>query len=156
MRKPNAIDYSEEITASDEALKEKLLVFISYATKDVDTFKVHDIAKKLTEFSEIENVLYWEEHMKDNIFEYMDENLDKCDAMILFCSEHARDSVPVKKEWTAAEALGKPIIPVFYNTHHIAALLSSRLGIQFDFYDMEQNIQDLQNLILKKVRGLTE
>ena len=147
---------SEEITASDVALKEKLLVFMSYATKDVDTFKIHDIAKKLTEFPEIDNVLYWEEYMEDNIFEYMDENLDKCDAMILFCSEHARDSVPVKKEWTAAEALGKPIIPVFYNPHHIPALLSSRLGVQFDFYDMERNVQELRNLILKKVGGLTE
>jgi len=140
----------------NESVKQNLLLFISYATKDVDTFKVHDIAKKLTEFPEIENVLYWEEHMEDNIFEYMDENLDKCDAMILFCSEHARDSVPVKKEWTAAEALGKPIIPVFYNPSHIPALLSSRLGVQFDFYDMERNVQDLRNLILKKVGGLTE
>ena len=156
MRKPNGTDYSEEIAASDLVLKEKLLVFMSYATKDVDTFKVHDIARRLTEFPEIENVLYWEEHMEDNIFEYMDENLDKCDAMILFCSEHARDSVPVKKEWTAAEALGKPIIPVFYNPHHIPALLSSRLGVQFDFYDMERNVQELRNLILKKVGGLTE
>jgi hypothetical protein len=156
MGKPKAINYSEEITASDVVLKEKLLLFMSYATKDVDTFKVHDIAKKLTEFPEIENVLYWEEHMEDNIFEYMDENLDKCDAMILFCSENARDSVPVKKEWTAAEPLGKPIIPVFYNPHHIPALLSSRLGVQFDFYDMERNVQDLRNLILKKIGGLTE
>jgi hypothetical protein len=133
-----------------------LLVFISYATKDVDTFKVHDVAKKLTEFPEIENVLYWEEYMEDNIFEYMDENLSKCDVMILFCSEKALESVPVKKEWTAAEALGKPIIPVFYNPNHIPALLSSRLGIQFDFYDMEQNVRELRSLILKKVGGLTE
>jgi hypothetical protein len=147
---------SEEITASDVALKEKLLVFMSYATKDVDTFKIHDIAKKLTEFPEIENVLYWEEYMEDNIFEYMDENLGKCDMMILFCSEKALESVPVKKEWTAAEALGKPIIPVFYNPPHIPALLSSRLGVQFDFYDMERNVQDLRNLILKKIGGLTE
>ena len=154
--KPKAIDYGENVDASNLKLEKDLLVFMSYATKDVDTFKVHDIAKKLTEFPKIENVLYWEEHMEDNIFEYMDENLDKCDVMILFCSEHARDSVPVKKEWTAAEALGKPIIPVFYNPHHIPALLSSRLGLQFDFYNIDQNIQELRNLILKKVGGLTE
>ncbi len=156
MGKSKIVDFGEEINASDVVLKENLLIFMSYATKDVDTFKVHDIAKKLTEFPEIENVLYWEEHMEDNIFEYMDENLDKCDAMILFCSEHARDSVPVKKEWTAAEALGKSIIPIFYNPHHIPALLSSRLGVQFDFYDMERNVKNLRNLILKKVGGLSE
>jgi len=154
--KPKAIDDVENVNASNVELEKKLLVFMSYATKDVDTFKIHDIAKRLMEFSEIENVLYWEEYMEDNIFEYMDENLDKCDAMILFCSEHARDSIPVKKEWTAAEALSKPIIPVFYNPHHIPALLSSRLGIQFDFYDLERNVQELRSLILKKVGGLTE
>ena len=154
--KTKAIDYGENVDASNLKLEKDLLIFISYATKDVDTFKVHDVAKKLTEFPEIENVLYWEEYMEDNIFEYMDENLSKCDVMILFCSEKALESVPVKKEWTAAEALGKPIIPVFYNPHHIPALLSSRLGIQFDFYDMEQNVRELRSLILKKVGGLTE
>ena len=48
------------------------------------------------------------------------------------------------------------IIPVFYNPNHIPALLSSRLGVEFDFYDMERNVQELYNLILKKVGGLTE
>ncbi|MFW9939354.1 MAG: toll/interleukin-1 receptor domain-containing protein, partial [Candidatus Thorarchaeota archaeon] len=100
--KPKAIDQGEIVDVSNLKLEKDLLIFISYATKDVDTFKVHDIAKKLTEFPEIENVLYWEEHMEDNIFEYMDENLSKCDVMILFCSEKALESVPVKKEWTAA------------------------------------------------------
>jgi len=35
-------------------------------------------------------------------------------------------------------------------------MLSSRLGVQFDFYDMERNVQDLHSLILKKLGGLTE
>ena len=154
--KAEKVEELEQTSLQHKAFKENLLVFVSYATKDVNTFKVHDIAKKLNEFPEIENVLYWEEHMEDNIFEYMDENLEKCDVMILFCSENAKDSVPVKKEWTAAEALGKPIVPVFYDPNHIPALLSSRLGIQFDFYDMQENIIKLRNLIVKKVKGLTQ
>ena len=129
---------------------------MSYATKDVDTFKIHEFAKHLVKLTEIENVLFWEEHMKDNIFEYMDENLGKCDVMVLFCSENALNSVPVKKEWTAAEAIGKPIIPVFYNVNHIPTLLKSRLGIQYDFYDMQKNIQGLYELIIKKYLSLTE
>ncbi|MFW9822846.1 MAG: hypothetical protein ACFFE4_07925 [Candidatus Thorarchaeota archaeon] len=39
--------------------------------------------------------------------------------MILFCSDDALNSEPVEKEWTAAEIMGEPIIPVFYNTKHI-------------------------------------
>jgi len=146
-------EVKDEIQIDTMRIEKEMLIFISYATKDVDTFKIHDIAKTLTNFPEIKNVLFWEEYMEDNIFEYMDENLEKCDTMILFCSENAKDSVPVKKEWTAAEAIGLPIIPVFYDVNHIPTLLKSRLGLEFNFYDMEGNIQELRNLILKKVEG---
>jgi hypothetical protein len=137
-------------------IDKKLLIFMSYATKDVDMFKIHKLAKYLVELTEIENVLFWEKHMEDNIFEYMDDNLGKCDVMVLFCSKNALNSVPVKKEWTAAEAIGKPIIPVFYDVNHIPTLLKSRLGIEYDFYDMEKNILGLRNLILKKVTGISD
>ncbi|MFX1387836.1 MAG: toll/interleukin-1 receptor domain-containing protein [Promethearchaeota archaeon] len=129
-----------------------LLVFISYATRDANLFKIHEIAKELKNLPEIENILYWEEHMEDNIFEYMDENIGKCNIMLLFCSENSLNSKPVKKEWTAAEAIGLPIIPVFYELDHIPTLLKSRLGLEYDFYDMQKNITGLRNLILKKCR----
>jgi hypothetical protein len=154
--KPKLEEVKDEIHIEAMRIGKEMLIFISYATKDVDTFKIHEVAKILTTFPEIKNVLFWEEYMEDNIFEYMDENLEKCDAMILFCSENAKDSVPVKKEWTAAEAIGLPIIPVFYDVDHIPTLLKSRLGLEFNFYDMERNIQELRNLILKKVGGLAE
>ncbi len=80
----------------------------------------------------------------------------KGDVMILFCSKRALNSIPVKKEWTAADALGKPIIPIFVDPAYIPPLLSSRLGLEYDFYDMERNIRDLRNLILKKVGGIAE
>ena len=88
--------------------------------------------------------------MDDNIFEYMDENIGKCDAMVLFCSKNALESVPVKKEWTAADMMGKQIIPVFVNKDYIPPLLSSRLGVQYDPIDFEKVIVQLHNLILKK------
>lgn len=137
-------------------ITDKILIFLSYATKDAEMFRIQEISKKLTDCAQVEDVLYWQEDMDDNIFEYMDENLGKCDVMVLFCSENALKSVPVKKEWTAADALGKPIIPVFIDSSHIPPLLSSRLGFEYDFYDMERNIQELLNLILKKVGGLAE
>ncbi|MFX1259645.1 MAG: TIR domain-containing protein [Promethearchaeota archaeon] len=134
--------------------KTEILVFISYATVDASLFKIREIAESLTAYKEIHDVLYWQADMKDNIFEYMNDNLGKCDVMLLFCSPHSMKSVPVKKEWTAADAMGKPIIPVFVKSEHIPPLLKSRLGIEFDTFDFEKNIQALYNLILKKSQKL--
>ena len=144
----------EYISAGE--IDREILVFMSYATKDADLFKVKEIAEKLTDTAEIEKVLYWQEDMEDNIIGYMNDNLGKCHTFVLFCSKNAMESVPVKKEWTAADAMGKPIIPVFFNPEHIPPLLRSRLGMEFDFYDIERNVQELRFLILKKCRGSVE
>lgn len=142
--------------SKDAKLEKDLLVFMSYATKDADLFKIQEISNKLTNTPEVKDVLYWQEDLDDNIFEYMNDNLGKCHVFVLFCSTNALESVPVKKEWTAADAMGKPIIPVFYDTDHIPPLLRSRLGIEYDFYDMDSNIRALKNIIFKKYRGLIE
>jgi hypothetical protein len=81
----------------------------------------------------------------------MNDNIAKCDIMLLFCSENALNSVPVEKEWTAAEAIELPIIPIFFNIDHIPPLLKSRLGMEFNFNNMDKNLQELRSLIYKKV-----
>jgi hypothetical protein len=128
----------------------KLLIFISYATKDADWFKISELSKLLTTYNEIENVLYWQEDMKDNIFEYMDQNLGRCDVMLLCCSPNALKSKPVTKEWTAADSMEIPIIPIFFSPDHIPPLLKSRLGVQFIPFEFEKNINKIYNLIIKK------
>lgn len=156
---PSSEGYGFEICVSyqfkkgilDLLRKKNYLVFVSYATKDVHTFKISEIAKILSHFPEIKNVLYWQEHMHDNIFKFMNDNLGKCDIMLLFCSENALNSTPVEKEWTAAEAIGLPIIPIFFNLDHIPPLLKSRLGMEYDFNDMDKNIKELRSLIFKKI-----
>jgi hypothetical protein len=92
-----------------------ILVFASHSSKDTETFKVIDIAEELTKYNEIDNVLYWEEDSDDNIVEFMNDGVGKCDIFLLFCSKNANNSKPVKSEWTSAEILGKPIIPIFMN-----------------------------------------
>ena len=146
---------NNEIVSTNQYLDipSNILIFLSYATKDAELFEVREIAKRLTNYAKIQDVLYWQEDMDDNIFEYMDENIGKCDAMVLFCSKNALESVPVKKEWTAADALGKPIIPVFIDPSYIPPLLSSRLGLEHNFYDIEKNVEELYSLILKKLSG---
>jgi hypothetical protein len=137
-----------EIRAS---IPHDMLVFVSYATKDAKLFKIREIAETLTSYNEIKDVLYWQEDMKDNIIEYMDRNLGKCDVMLLFCSPNALKSIPVKKEWTAADSMNIPIIPVFIKAKYIPPLLSSRLGIEFDPFDLQNSIEEIYNLIMKKM-----
>jgi hypothetical protein len=138
------------MSKNGNADKSGILIFASYSTKDVDTYRIRAIAEKLTDFEEIEDVLYWQEDMHDNIFKFMNDNLGRCDVMLLFCSKNAINSIPVEKEWTAADSLGKPIIPIFTKIEEIPPLLSSRLGVKFDTYNFQETIQSLHDLILKK------
>ena len=126
------------------------LVFMSYATKDAPLFRIKEVADELTKFPEIFDVLYWQEDMHDNIIEYMNDNLGRCHVVLLFCSPNALDSEPVKKEWTAADAMGKPILLIFLKQDHIPPLLRSRLGVEFDQFDFKKNITTLYELIIKK------
>jgi len=137
---------------AEKKIMKPMLIFMSYATKDAEYFNVIEISEKLTAYPEIKDVLYWQEDLHDNIIEYMNENLKKCHVMILFCSENALKSVPVKKEWTAADIMGMPIIPVFTNSDHIPPILKSRLGYEFDFNDVQTNVQELYDLALKKCK----
>lgn len=138
-----------KIQESDK--REGHLIFVSYATKDAKLYKIPKLAHKLETFKEIGEVLYWQEDMHDSIIEYMNDNLGKCEVVLLFCSPNALNSVPVKKEWMAAEALKKPIIPIFIKPEHIPPLLSDRLGYEFDSFDLQKNVQEIYELILKKI-----
>ncbi|NVM53167.1 MAG: GTP-binding protein [Candidatus Helarchaeota archaeon] len=127
-----------------------ILVFISYATADANAFKIAEIAEGLTAFPEIADVLYWQEDLHDDIWTYMDKNVGKCDVFVYFCSPNARKSKPCEKEWHAADALNKPIIPVFSLLEYIPPLLRPRLGLQIDVFNIEENVKKLRELILKK------
>jgi hypothetical protein len=160
---PSEEGYRVDVWVSAQRVKgrptffgEKYFIFVSYATIDAQTFKIDEFAKKLRSFSEIKKVLYWQEHMQDNIFKFMNDNLGKCDVMLLFCSKNALISKPVEKEWTAAEAIGIPIIPIFTDIDHIPPLLKSRLGIEYDINNIDKNIRDLRTLIIKKIKGVTD
>ncbi|MFX1260127.1 MAG: toll/interleukin-1 receptor domain-containing protein [Promethearchaeota archaeon] len=143
--------YTSETSTSQEVEKrEGMLIFVSYATRDADLYKIPELAHNLESYKEIGEVLYWQEDMHDSIIEYMNDNLGRCDVVLLFCSPNALDSVPVKKEWMAADAIRKPIIPVFLKPEHIPTLLRDRLGFEFDTFDFQKNVQEIYELILKK------
>jgi hypothetical protein len=150
IRKFRNFPLDEEKFKTPSEKLEDLIVFVSYSTKDAETFNIKELSKRLTSYDEIKEVLYWQEHMTDNITLFMSKNVGKCNVMLLFCSENAQGSDAVDKEWTAADMIGKPIIPVYLNLEHIPSLLRSRLAIEFDLMDFEKNVMHIHNLILKK------
>ncbi len=129
------------------------MVFLSYATKDSNRFQISTIVQQLTAYPEIRDVLFWEEDMHDDIIDYMDKNIQKCDIFILFCSQDALKSSPVKIEWQAALKVNKKIIPVFEDEIDIPTLLSSKLGVKYDGNNLNKMIENLYYLILKKVNS---
>jgi len=130
-----------------------ILVFASYATEDTEFFQVSRVAESLTHYAEIDDVLYWEEDLDDDIYEYMNRNIKKCDVFILFCSEHIEESEAVNIEWMAALKLKKKIIPIFIKESYIPPLLSTKFGIPFDRNTIDEIIKKLYRLILKKYKS---
>lgn len=130
------------------------LVFISYSTKDSNKFNIPFLSRELSKFPEIGEVLFWEEDMDDDIIDYMNKYVTKCDLFIMICSQNALDSEPVKMEWQAALKIKKKIIPVFKNENDIPTLLSTKLGINYDENNLEKTVNDLYYLILKKLKNV--
>jgi len=130
---------------------DKVKVFISYATTDSSYFQISRIAKRIIQYPEIEEILYWEEHLKDDIYGYMDKNVRLCDLFLLFCSPNALKSETVQMEWQAALKIKKKIIPIFIREQDIPTLLSTKLGIQFNESDIDGTIKNIYDLILKKL-----
>ena len=131
-----------------------LVVFISYATPDSSRYKIPEIAEELKKYSEIDNVLYWEEHLHDDIFKYMNDNLGLCDTLLVFCSPSADVSEAVQLEWMSALKLKKKVIPVFSDPKDIPPLLTTKLGVMFE-EDLSRTVEKIYELILKKQKEIT-
>ena len=130
--------------------EQNILIFVSYSTKDSKIYKIRDIAEQLKAFPGIKNVLFYEGESYDNFIKYMNDNLGECDAFLLFCSQNALASTAVEKEWTAAEAIGVPIIPIFFDLKHVPPLLQPRVGVEYDFYNLDQTVSEIYATIAKK------
>jgi hypothetical protein len=149
---PKKLELDKDIKFKQpKEIKENIIVFANYATKDEELFKVKEMAEVLTTYKNIADILYWQEDVEDNIIKYMSDNVSKCDVMLLFCSPNALKSKPIEKEWTTADIMNKPIIPIFIKPKHIPPLLKTRIGIEFDTFNQQETIEEIYNLILKKL-----
>lgn len=125
---------------------QKNLVFISYATIDGDTFQIPKIAQRLVTNHNI-RALYWEKDSGINVIKYMNRNIGKCKAFVLFCSENAINSSSVEAEWTAAFELMQnknlSIIPVFQDSKYIPPLLLPLVRVHYDPSNLDKFEADL-------------
>jgi hypothetical protein len=128
---------------------ERELIFMSYSTVDSDFFQISRFAQILTSYPEIDEILYWESDLHDDIYRYMDTNLKRCKIVLLFCSKNSLYSEAVNMEWSSALKLNKILIPIFTEPDTIPALLTTKSTIQFDQDDPYTTIEELYQLILK-------
>ena len=140
----------EEISKT-VGLGKNILAFVSYATADSDFFEISKISEKLKKYPRIGDILYWEEALKDDIYDFMNNNIENCDIFLIFCSKTSKNSEPVQMEWKTALKIKKPIIPIFQLDNTIPPLLSTKLGVQFKKEDIDDTIDQIYKLILKKL-----
>ncbi len=133
-----------------------LKIFISYAIKDDGKFGIADIYRILQNLQEVDDVKVWKEDALANITDYMRTYVDNCDLLILFCSTNALDSKPVISEWKNALEKNKRILPIFYDLNHVPPPLQPMRGVQFDIFNDEQNIKNLNELIKKMAKDIAE
>lgn len=133
--------------------KQDLIIFISYSSDDVEFFHVRNIAENLKKYPLIKDVIYYQDTTLkyDNFLKFMDYNINKSDLLILFCSPNALNSRYVEREWTAADAIGKPIIPIFIKKTHIPTILRPIPGIEFDPFQIHHLIKEIYELIVRRV-----
>ncbi len=127
-------------------------VFFSYATVNSKMYRIPELAKRLEIYEDINEVFYWEDKMTDDIFEYMEKYIKDCDVILLFCSQDALASEAVKKEWMSSLKIEKKIIPIFKDPMDIPALLTTKLGVQYDPENFDKFVNDVYELIKKKTQ----
>jgi len=123
-------------------------IFISSSTADSERFQVEKFATDLQTYSNIDEVLIWEKDSKDNIIGYMNENLERCDVLLLLCTDNSKNSKPVILEWSAFLAAEKRIIPIFDNVENIPFILRSMIGLECRG-NLLNTIDKIHRLILK-------
>jgi len=147
-RRPNF----EESAERPEKPEGHVWIFFSYNSKDAKAFRIQELADGLKQFDDIDEVLVWESKTKDNIITYMDYYVGRSDALVLFCSKNSQRSVAVNKEWQAAEAIHKPVIPIFMDFDTVPTLLKARIGVEFKKDDFLGTVVELHEIIMRKIK----
>jgi len=129
-----------------------VLLFFSCISEDSDKFQVKKIAESLTDYPQIDDVIFYERNIDSDFTTKIDESIKKCDIFLLICSQNALKSNLIGFEWGAAISYDKIIIPIFKDTKDIPILLGSKVGV---LYKKDAIIRDIHQLIVKNLDQLS-
>ena len=124
-------------------------IFISYASVDLNLFKVPEIADYLESQDEIERVYYWE---RDNdstmtIVQYMEQSILESEIILVISSQRSLESEPVSRETDFAVIKGKRIIPIFQNIADVREFIRQYRGVTFDSNNFDKFLSKLMSII---------
>ena len=133
-----------------------LKLFFSYSEKDMGKYHIAQIAKILKKTSEIDDIFFYHDKLFDNIYEYIEESLEKTDVLLLFCSKHTKVSNYVKIEWQGALDSKKKIIPIYETEDNIPYSLRGQIRVKFKQDDFEGFVEKVYQIILKTFDLISE
>ncbi len=126
-----------------------LNLFFSYSEKDMSKYHIAQIAKLLKKTPEIDDIFFYHGKTFNNIYEYIEESLEKTDVLLLFCSEHTKVSDYVKIEWQGALESKKKIIPIYETEDFIPYSLRGQIRAKFNQDDTESFVDEIYQILLK-------
>lgn len=124
-------------------------IFISYASVDLDLFRIPEIANYLESQAEIEKVYYWE-HDNDStmtIVQYMEQSILESDIILVMSSQRSLQSEPVNRETDFAVIKSKRFIPIFQDIADVREFLRQFRGVTFDNNNFDEFLPKLMSII---------
>jgi Ras-related protein Rab-11A len=131
-------------------------LYFSYASEDIESFHLTDIINAIEQDNATNRVFYWTRECEDGIshIDYMTEKVLESDCIIVFCSQHSKQSITVNQEIGMALATKKKIVPIFRDfDSDVHNNLKDRRGVKFDDSDdlkFQNFMNDLYFLLTNK------
>lgn len=124
-------------------------IFISYATEDLERFRILSLALTLENCPKIEKVFFWDRDSdaSQSIIKYMEESIKNSDCIIAISSQNSKYSGPVDQEIEMAVYLGKTIIPVFQDIKDVRLSLQTKRGVRYNSNHFDLFIKELYRVV---------
>ncbi|MHA1277323.1 MAG: roadblock/LC7 domain-containing protein [Candidatus Helarchaeota archaeon] len=138
----------QKLETLEEEIQRGLVLFLGYATMDIERFHIPEIAGTLEQKSEVEQVLYWQAGMPETLSDFTNEHVLKCDIYLLFCSQNSTQAELSGVDWEFAHRNKKFILPIFESIEDVPPLLRRIRGILFKEGDLKETISQIYQEIL--------
>ncbi|MHA1987417.1 MAG: TIR domain-containing protein [Promethearchaeota archaeon] len=112
-------------------------VFLSYASVDLDSFKIPEIVDLLESQPGVDKIYYFHRDCKDSIIKYIEKSIQISKYTIFMCSENSNRSDSFRQEVELVTIAHKNWIPVFRDFNDVPFILQTIKGIKFNDNDFQ-------------------